>query len=151
MTEENVFELDTELLRVYLFGGIVDDIGTLREPLDIFDFEASDALADGLVKKDQIRDKIEDALGAADSFVYYDENYNIDEIEIPDEQIDMLTEIFFDQVIENNNETNYIELTDLEGRSDPINQTSEIDIITDTRNELDEDEQGGDSDYESAA
>ena len=150
MTEENVFELDTELLRVYLFGGIVDDIGTLREPLDIFDFEASDALADGLVKKDQIRDKIEDALGAADSFVYYDENYNIDEIEIPDEQIDMLTEIFFDQVIENNNETNYIELTDLEGRSDPINQTSEIDIITDTRNELDEDEQGGDSDYEFA-
>ena len=108
-------------------------------------------LHDGLVKKDQIRDKIEDALGAADSFVYYDENYNIDEIEIPDEQIDMLTEIFFDQVIENNNETNYIELTDLEGRSDPINQTSEIDITTDTRNELDEDEQGGDSDYESAA
>ena len=51
MTEENVFELDTELPRVYLFGGIVDDIGTLREPLDIFDFEASDALARRTRKK----------------------------------------------------------------------------------------------------
>ena len=130
---------------------MVDDSGTLRDPLDEFDFEGPEALADGLVERGQIREKIEYALGAADSFNYYDEDYAIDEYDVPDEQIDMLVEVFFDQVVENDNEKSYNELIDFDGNSDPINQTPDIDIMNDTRNELDEDEQGGDSDYESAA
>ena len=46
--KRNEFELDTEMLSVYLFGGITDDFGNLRDPIEIFDYEGAEALADGI-------------------------------------------------------------------------------------------------------
>ena len=71
---------------------------------------------------------------------YYDEVYNLGEYEVPDEQIEILTGIFFNTVSDNTAEQTYIELDDLEGRADPINQTDDIDIVVRMKSTLDEDE-----------
>ena len=138
--KRNEFELDTEMLSVYLFGGITDDMGTLRDPIEIFDYEGAEALADGIRELEQIREHIEYALGNGETFEYYDESYNLAEYEIPDEQVEILTGIFFNTVSDNTAEQTYIELDDLEGRGDPINQTDDIDIVAYMKSNLDEDE-----------
>jgi hypothetical protein len=138
--KKNEFELDTEMLSVYLFGGIVDDIGTLRDPIEIFDYEGAEALADGIRELEQIQEHIEYALGNGETFDYYDESYNFDNYEVPDEQIKILTATFFSTVSDNTAEQTYIELDDLEGKGDPINQTDDIDIVAHMKATLDEDE-----------
>ena len=138
--KRNEFELVTEMLSVYLFGGIVDDSGTLRDPIEIFDYEGADALADGIRELEQIREHVEYAIGNGETFEYYDEVYNLGEYEVPDEQIEILTGIFFNTVSDNTAEQTYIELDDLEGRADPINQTDDIDIVARMKSTLDEDE-----------
>ena len=134
------FELDTEMLSVYLFGGVTDEFGSLKEPVEFFDYEGPEALADGMREKEQIREHIEYALGSAEHFDYYDECFEIAKHEVPLEQIEILTEVFFDIVAENTAEQTYIELDDLEGRGDPINQTDDIDIVAQIKTNLDEDE-----------
>ena len=89
---------------------------------------------------EQIREHIEYALGTGETFEYYDEEYNLGEYETPDEQIEILTGIFFNTVSDNTAEQTYIELDDLEGRADPINQTDDIDIVARMKATLDEDE-----------
>ena len=50
------------------FGGIVDDSGTLRDPIEIFDYEGADALADGIRELEQIREHVEYAIGNGETF-----------------------------------------------------------------------------------